>query len=74
MSNFNFYFYHIQNAVLESLKQKANIVKETFDSVDGISCNAIQGAMYCFPSLDLPQKLIDHAKVLWCEGKTTEVD
>lgn len=52
-----------QNAVLASLKKKSKMVMETFGSIDGISCNEIQGAMYCFPRLEFPQKLIDHAKV-----------
>jgi len=39
------------------------MVIETFDSIEGISCKEIQGAMYCFPRIDLPQKLLDHAKV-----------
>jgi len=56
-------FTALQNDVLKSLRAKASIVKETFDSIDGVSCNAIQGSMYCFPQLDLPQKLVDHAKV-----------
>lgn len=49
--------------MLASLKAKAELVTRTFNSIDGVSCNEVQGAMYCFPQIDLPQRAIEHAKV-----------
>lgn len=39
------------------------MVYEAFNSIEGIKCNPVQGAMYAFPRLLLPQKAIDKAKV-----------
>lgn len=52
-----------RDQVLADLKHKAQLVSKTFDAVDGVTCNAVQGAMYCFPKLDLPPKAVEHAKV-----------
>ncbi|XP_055327349.1 alanine aminotransferase 1-like isoform X2 [Paramacrobiotus metropolitanus] len=51
-----------KQAVLKSLAEKAKLVTDTFNSIPGIHCNTVQGAMYAFPRLDLPQGLIDKAK------------
>lgn len=47
---------------LASLKQRALMVAEAFNSIPGISCNPVQGAMYAFPQLHLPPKVIQKAK------------
>ena len=36
---------------------------DTLNSIDGITCNEVMGAMYAFPQIKLPQKAIDQAKV-----------
>lgn len=41
--------------VLDELKLKAQLVTETFNSIDGVSCQTVQGAMYCFPRVELPE-------------------
>ncbi|XP_060608554.1 alanine aminotransferase 2-like [Ruditapes philippinarum] len=48
--------------VLGQLKKKAEMVTETFNSIDGISCNVVQGAMYAFPNIKIPAKAIEAAK------------
>lgn len=48
--------------VLDKLKMKAKMTVELLNSLPGISCNVVQGAMYAFPNLELPQKAIDAAK------------
>ncbi|ETN85719.1 aminotransferase, class I/II [Necator americanus] len=53
-----------KTAVLDSLKQRATLVKEAYGSIEGISCNEVQGAMYAFPRLELPQRAIDKARSL----------
>lgn len=37
--------------VLESLAKRAQMVAETFNSIPGIQCNPVQGAMYAFPKV-----------------------
>lgn len=39
------------------------MVEEAFNSVEGMSCNEVQGAMYAFPRIILPPKAIEAAKV-----------
>ncbi|CAF0919924.1 unnamed protein product [Adineta ricciae] len=48
--------------VLNRLKEKANLVSELFNSIEGFQCNTVMGAMYAFPRVDLPQRAIEHAK------------
>lgn len=48
--------------ILESLKERAKLVSDSFNSFDGISCNTVQGALYAFPQLHLPPKAIEAAK------------
>ncbi|XP_053400985.1 alanine aminotransferase 2-like [Mercenaria mercenaria] len=48
--------------VLGQLKKKAQMVTETFNSIEGISCNVVQGAMYAFPNIKMPPKAIEAAK------------
>ncbi|CAH1398732.1 unnamed protein product [Nezara viridula] len=50
--------------ILESLKERAKMVYEAFNSCDGMSCNVVQGAMYAFPQIKLPPKAIEKAKSL----------
>ncbi|KAK7867733.1 hypothetical protein R5R35_002240 [Gryllus longicercus] len=51
-----------KNAVLKSLAERAEMVAKTFNSICGMSCNAVQGAMYAFPQIYLPPKAIEIAK------------
>ncbi|XP_002739142.1 alanine aminotransferase 2-like [Saccoglossus kowalevskii] len=48
--------------VLDALAEKAKLVAETFDAVEGVSCNEVMGAMYAFPRIHLPKKAIEKAK------------
>ncbi|XP_003372184.1 aminotransferase, classes I and II superfamily [Trichinella spiralis] len=50
--------------ILKTLKEKATKISNAFNSVEGIKCNAVQGAMYAFPRLFLPEKAIQKAKSL----------
>lgn len=49
-------------AVLSSLAERAKMVVDTFNSVPGMSCNIVQGAMYAFPQIHLPPKAVEAAK------------
>ncbi|KAG5887845.1 hypothetical protein JTB14_005611 [Gonioctena quinquepunctata] len=55
-------FMEEKNAVLGSLKDRAKMVADTFNSIEGFSCNPVQGAMYAFPQIRLPPKAIEAAK------------
>lgn len=50
-------------AVLGALAEKAKLTEETLNSVPGIQCNPVQGAMYAFPRLFIPPKAVEEAKV-----------
>lgn len=49
--------------VLSALAEKASLTEQIFNTTPGIKCNPVQGAMYTFPRISLPQKAIDRAKV-----------
>lgn len=49
--------------VLESLKMRGKMVYEILNSIEGVSCNEVMGAMYAFPRINLPQKAIEKAEV-----------
>jgi len=44
--------------VLSDLKYKAKLVADTFNAIEGITCQTVQGAMYAFPNIKLPEKFI----------------
>lgn len=47
--------------VLADLKYKAKLVADTFNAIDGITCQTVQGAMYAFPNIELPEQFIKEA-------------
>lgn len=57
-----------KNAVLDGLKEKGKMVTEILNNIEGVTCNPVQGAMYAFPKINIPQKAIDHAKTLGMEA------
>ena len=40
-----------RDAVLASLAERAKLVADTFNSIEGFTCNTVQGAMYAFPQV-----------------------
>lgn len=40
-----------KSSVLKSLAERAKLVADTFNSIPGMSCNPVQGAMYAFPQV-----------------------
>ena len=53
--------------VLDSLKERAKLVADTFNSIEGMKCNQVTGAMYAFPRIFLPKGAIAAAKVTKCK-------
>jgi alanine transaminase len=48
--------------VLKSLKERAILVADTFNSIQGMKSNEVAGAMYAFPQITLPPKAVDAAR------------
>lgn len=60
-----FLFKQEKTNVLESLKTRAKMVYEILNTIEGVTCNEVMGAMYAFPRIDLPQKAIEKAEVYY---------
>jgi len=50
--------------ILGDLAEKAQLTADMFNSIPGIHCNTVQGAMYSFPRIDIPLKAVEEAKRL----------
>lgn len=61
--NYNLYYQETQ-AIKEELVIKAQLVADFFNSLVGVSCQPIRGALYAFPLFAFPCKGIEHAKGL----------
>lgn len=46
---------------LSSLARRADMVAGTLNSIQGITCNIVQGAMYAFPQIFLPPGVVEAA-------------
>jgi len=46
-----------KNGTLSSLARRAKLVADTLNSIEGFTCNIVQGAMYAFPQIHLPSKV-----------------
>jgi glutamate--glyoxylate aminotransferase len=55
---------------LASLRRRARMVTDGFNSLEDVTCNFTEGAMYSFPQLKLPAKAIAAAKAA---GKAPDV-
>jgi glutamate--glyoxylate aminotransferase len=49
-------------SILESLRRRARLMTDGFNSCRNVVCNFTEGAMYSFPQIRLPPKAIDAAK------------
>uniref|UniRef100_A0A7N8XI35 alanine transaminase n=1 Tax=Mastacembelus armatus TaxID=205130 RepID=A0A7N8XI35_9TELE len=47
-----------RTATLSALAEKAKLTEQVLNTVQGISCNPVQGAMYSFPHITIPEKAI----------------
>lgn len=45
-----------------SLKKRAEMTSDIVNSVRGVSCQPVEGAMYAFPKINLSNKFIEEAK------------
>nr|CAH8873608.1 unnamed protein product [Trichobilharzia regenti] len=51
-----------RDAVLNALKEKAELTYNSLNSLPNMSCNPVQGAMYAFPRIHIPPAAIQEAK------------
>ncbi|XP_022791360.1 alanine aminotransferase 2-like isoform X3 [Stylophora pistillata] len=51
-----------KETVLKSHKKKAKLATEVLNSMEGVKCNEVRGAVYAFPRITLPKKAIEEAK------------
>lgn len=51
-----------RTATLQALAEKAKMTEEILNTVPGISCNPVQGAMYSFPNITIPDSAVQDAK------------
>ncbi|KAK3609584.1 hypothetical protein CHS0354_038582 [Potamilus streckersoni] len=57
-------FQNEKSTIFSILAEKARLITDLFNSIEGISCNEVQGAMYAFPRIYLPDKAIVAARKL----------
>ncbi|KAJ8417733.1 hypothetical protein AAFF_G00225760 [Aldrovandia affinis] len=53
-----------KTAVLSTLAEKAKLTEQILNTVPGIKCNPVQGAMYAFPRISIPPRAVEEAKAL----------
>ncbi|XP_020704110.2 alanine aminotransferase 2 [Dendrobium catenatum] len=51
-----------RDGILSSLARRAKALEDAFNSIEGVTCNKAEGAMYLFPRIHLPKKAIEAAK------------
>ncbi|XP_065828536.1 alanine aminotransferase 2-like [Oscarella lobularis] len=49
-------------AILDSLAERAHLVSKSLNEIEGVSCNPVEGSMYAFPRITMPEKAITAAK------------
>ncbi|XP_063780807.1 alanine aminotransferase 2-like [Pseudophryne corroboree] len=59
-----------KQAVLGNLAEKARLTEEVLNQAPGIQCNPVQGAMYSFPKIEIPEKAI---KLAQAEGQAPDM-
>ena len=50
-----------KEGILTSLARRAKLVASRLNGIDRMTCNPVQGALYAFPQVHLPEKAIDVA-------------
>jgi len=51
-----------RDSIYYSLKRRALKIAQRFNELPGIKCNPVEGAMYAFPAIELPQSYIKKAQ------------
>ncbi|KAH9626662.1 hypothetical protein KSS87_014577 [Heliosperma pusillum] len=53
-----------KEGILSSLARRAKTLEDAFNSLEGVTCNKAEGAMYLFPRINLPKKAIEAAEAV----------
>ena len=53
-------FKHEYEKQFGSLQERAKILTQVLNSIDGMSCNTVYGAMYAFPNIVIPEEVIEN--------------
>ncbi|KAL9228471.1 hypothetical protein vseg_004052 [Gypsophila vaccaria] len=53
-----------KDGILSSLARRAKTLEDAFNSLEGVTCNKAEGAMYLFPRINLPKKAIEAAEAV----------
>lgn len=48
--------------IIESLQRRAHLLSAALSRLPGVSCQPVEGAMYAFPKITLPQRAIEEAQ------------
>ncbi|RNF22437.1 putative alanine aminotransferase, partial [Trypanosoma cruzi] len=48
------------NGIFASLKKRALLLAKELGTIRGFSCQPVEGAMYAFPTIELPEKYFQH--------------
>lgn len=51
------------DTVLKALAEKASFIYTRMNQIPGVKCNEVQGAMYAYPQVDIPNEALEDAKV-----------
>lgn len=63
-------FMREKEALIESLRRRARLITDAFNSLEGVVCQETDGAMYSFPKITLPASFIEIARA---KGKAPDV-
>ena len=64
-----------RDGTLGSLKRRAELLVQGLNKLEGVTCNAAEGALYAFPRITLPQRAIEAANKLGeCGREVWKVD
>ncbi|KAG9472859.1 alanine aminotransferase 2 isoform X2 [Eleutherodactylus coqui] len=59
-----------RQAVLDNLAEKARLTEKILNQAPGIQCNPVQGAMYSFPRIEIPERAV---KLAQAEGQAPDM-
>jgi alanine transaminase len=51
-----------RDAIMSSLKRRADKLVKTLNTLEGVSCNVTEGAMYAFAKITVPKKAVELAQ------------
>ena len=59
-----------KQGIIDSQQRRARMISDAFNSLEGVTCQETDGAMYSFPKITMPPAFIEEARAL---GKEPDV-